>query len=69
MKEEEESLVKAGTFVEEHAPKGANVVGSKWVYKAKRDAAGNVVRYKTRLVAQGFSQVEGVDYTDTYAPD
>lgn len=68
MEEEEGSLVKAGTWEEVHAPKNVNIVGSKWVYKAKRDAAGNVVRYKARLVAQGFSQVEGVDYTDTYAP-
>ena len=44
------------------------MVGSKWVFRAKKDAAGNVVRYKARLVAQGFSQVPGVDYFDTYAP-
>src|SRR6266702_2595793 len=52
----------------EHAPPGANVIGSKWVFKAKKDASGKVVRYKARLVAQGFSQVEGVDYFDTYTP-
>jgi hypothetical protein len=34
------------------APEGVNVVGSKWVFRAKKDAAGNVVRYKARLVAQ-----------------
>ena len=34
----------------------------------KKDTAGNVVRYKVQLVAQGFSQVPGVDYFDTYAP-
>lgn len=47
---------------------GANIVGSKWVFRAKKDSAGNVVRYKARLVAQGFSQVPGVDYFDTFAP-
>jgi hypothetical protein len=61
-------LKAAGTWELVDAPAGANVVGSKWVFRAKKDAAGNVVRYKARLVAQGFSQVPGVDYFDTFAP-
>jgi hypothetical protein len=44
------------------------VVGCRWVYALKRDAAGNIIRYKACLVAQGFSQVPGVDFFDTYAP-
>jgi len=43
-------------------------VGPKWVFRAKKDTAGNVVRYKAQLVAQGFSQVPGVDYFDMFAP-
>ena len=66
--EELETLKAAGTWKLEDAPPGANIIGSKWVLKAKKDAAGNVVRYKARLVAQGFSQIGGVDYDDTYAP-
>jgi len=66
--EELEVLRKAGTWEVVDAPKDANIVGSKWVFRAKKDAAGNVVRYKARLVAQGFSQVPGVDYFDTFAP-
>jgi hypothetical protein len=66
--EELKVLREAGTWELTDAPTGANVVGSKWVFRAKKDAAGNVVRYKARLVAQGFSQVPGVDYFDTYAP-
>ena len=49
-------------------PKDVNVVGSKWVFKPKKDASGSVIRYKARLVAQGFSQVPGVDYFDMFAP-
>jgi hypothetical protein len=61
-------LKAAGTWELVDSPTGANIVGSKWVFRAKKDAAGNVVRYKARLVAQGFSQVPGVDYFDTFAP-
>jgi len=68
IREELVTLHTAGTWTLEHAPPGANVIGSKWVFKAKKDASGKVVRYKARLVAQGFSQVEGVDYFDTYTP-
>ena len=50
------------------APEGVNIVASKWVFHAKKDATGNVVCYKARLVAQVFSQVPGVDYFDTFAP-
>lgn len=68
MEEELTMLKDTGTWELVDPPQGANIVGSKWVYKAKKDAAGNVVRYKARLVAQGFSQVPGVDYFDTFAP-
>ena len=61
-------LQETGTWELTDPPAGANIVGSKWVYRAKKDAAGNVIRYKARLVAQGFSQVPGVDYFDTFAP-
>jgi hypothetical protein len=68
IEEELATLEAAGTCEVVDAPVGVNVVGLKWVFKAKKDAAGNVVRYKARLVAQGFSQVPGVDYFDTFAP-
>jgi len=68
MHEELTMLSNAGTWELIEPPENVNIVGFKWVYKAKKDAAGNIVRYKTRLVAQGFSQVPGIDYFDTFAP-
>jgi hypothetical protein len=68
IKEELEMLKTTGTWELTERPPNVNVVGSKWVFRAKKDAAGNVVCYKARLVAQGFSQVPGVDYFDTFAP-
>jgi len=68
IEEELDVLKEAGTWELADAPEGANIVGSKWVFRAKKDSAGNVVHYKARLVAQGFSQVPGVDYFDTFTP-
>lgn len=68
MKEELEALEAHGTWRLEKPPLGANVVSCRWVFHAKKDASGNVYRYRARLVARGFSQVPGVDFFDTYAP-
>jgi hypothetical protein len=45
-----------------------NVIGIKWVFKNKQGEDGEVVRNKARLVAQGYSQVEGLDFGETFAP-
>ena len=49
-------------------PKNVNPVGCKWVLVRKRNQRDEVVRYKSRLVAQGFSQRPGIDYEETYSP-
>ena len=45
-----------------------NIIGTKWVFRNKQDEDGQVVRNKARLAAQGYTQVEGMDYGETYAP-
>jgi hypothetical protein len=50
------------------APKGANIISCKWVFKFKRLLNGRIDRYKARLVARGFSQQYKVDYNETFAP-
>ncbi|PIL37456.1 transcription factor [Ganoderma sinense ZZ0214-1] len=68
MKEEMEALSKHGTWRLEHPPPGTNIVSCRWVFHAKKDASGNISRYRARLVARGFSQIPGTDFFDTYAP-
>ena len=43
-------------------------VGYRWVFAIKRNEKNEIVRYKARLVAQGFSQIPGIDYEETYSP-
>ena len=48
-------------------PKDRKLVSCKWIFKLK-DLPDGALKYKARLVARGFSQVEGVDFTETFAP-
>jgi hypothetical protein len=48
-------------------PEGKSVVTSRWLYKIKYICDGSIEKYKAQFVAQGFSQVEGVDYDETFA--
>ena len=68
MEEEYNSLRDRGTWKVVPRPEGRKVVSSKWVYRVKYDADGNISRYKARLVARGYTQVLGVDYNETFAP-
>jgi hypothetical protein len=68
MHEELNNFTRNQVWTLEEKPKGARVIGTKWVFRNKEDDQGVVVRNKARLVAKGFSQVEGLDFGETFAP-
>ena len=47
---------------------GKSIIGTRWVFWNKVDEKGIVIRNKSRLVAQGYNQQEGIDYDEAYAP-
>jgi hypothetical protein len=49
-------------------PAGRKYVGSKWLFKKKPNAEGKMEKYKSRLVAKGYSQVEGIDFGEFFSP-
>jgi transposase InsO family protein len=68
VEEEMESIRSNNVYEVADLPPDRKVVRSKFVFRIKRKADGTVERYKARLVARGFSQQEGVDYGETFAP-
>jgi hypothetical protein len=66
MDEEMESNNTRGTWTPCKLPDNRKALGGKWVYKKKNEPDGSI-RYKARWVVQGFRQVQGIDYDETYA--
>jgi hypothetical protein len=62
------ALIENGTWELVPPPEDKNIVGSRWVFKVKRKADGSVEKFKARLVAQGYSQTEGIDYNEVFSP-
>jgi hypothetical protein len=68
MTEEYQSIIKNDVWEIVPRPKNKDVVSSKWIYKIKHVADGSIEKHKARFVARGFSQKEGIDYEETFAP-
>lgn len=68
MKVELDALIRNLTWVLVPLPAGKHPIGCKWVYRVKFHANGSVERYKTRLVAKGYTQQADIDYLDTFSP-
>eukprot|EP00253_Pinus_taeda_P028780 PITA_28780 len=68
MQEEYSSIMKNDVWEVVPRLEGKSVVTSRWIYKVKHAADGSIKKFKARFVARGFSQVEGVDYEETFAP-
>ena len=68
MEEELALMKKYDVWDEVDEPEDTNIVGSRWVFRIKRDSNGKILKYRARLVAQGFTQMYGVDFQDTFAP-
>ena len=67
-REEYDSLMRMRVWELQDLPPGRKPIGHRWVFKVKRNADGEIQRFKARLVAQGFAQKPGIDYFETYAP-
>jgi hypothetical protein len=68
MTEEYQSIIKNEVREIVPRPKSKDVVSSKWLFKIKYVADGSIEKYKARFVAHGFSQKEGINYEETFAP-
>jgi hypothetical protein len=68
MVEEYQSIMKNDVWEVVPRLEGKSVVTSKWLFKIKHAADGSIEKYKARFVAHGFSQKEGIDYDETFAP-
>lgn len=68
MQVEVDASEKNDTWTLVDLPHDKKAIGCKWVYKIKLKSDGSIERYKACLVAKGYNQVEGVDFSDNYSP-
>jgi hypothetical protein len=68
MVEEMDALDKNEAWDIVELPAGRKSIGSKWLFKKKFNAEGKVEKYKAQLVAKGYSQVQGIDFSEIFSP-
>ena len=68
MIEDYQSIMKNDVWDVLSRPEGKSVVTSKWIYKIKNVAYGNIEKYKETCVARSFSQKKGIDYEEKFSP-
>jgi hypothetical protein len=68
MQEEINSVEQNQTWELADLPQGHRAITLKWIYKLKRNEAGEIVKHKARLVVRGFVQQEGIDFDEVFAP-
>lgn len=68
MNEEIKNLAQAQTWELTTKPPGVKVIPCRWLFRKKKDEAGNRSRFKARLVAKGYLQVSGENFQDTFSP-
>ncbi|CAM8893550.1 unnamed protein product [Rhodiola kirilowii] len=69
MSEEIESMFNNGTWELVSKPSGVKIIDNKWVFRIKEaNSSTEPLRFKARLCAKGFSQREGIDYNEIFAP-
>ena len=68
MTEEFQALMRNGTWSLVPLPNGRKVIGYKWVFRVKENVDGTINKFKVRLVAKGFHQFIGCDFSETFSP-
>lgn len=66
--EELQALKENNTWTETELPPGKKAIGSRWVFKVKRNEDGSISKYKARLCAKGYAQQKDIDYGEIFSP-